>query len=137
MRTKKRSVLFVCVYNACRSRISEALCRRLAPPGWRIESAGVTPSSASDPKARAVLRRHGQSMVRRRPRGLRHAQGVRWDRVVDISRLGVRPRVPARRFSVWDVPDPMDGPMGRYEGLYSDLESRVRRLVRSLGSEAR
>ncbi|MBI5240259.1 MAG: low molecular weight phosphatase family protein [Elusimicrobia bacterium] len=126
------AVLFVCRHNACRSQIAEALGRKLAPASWVIDSAGSHPTARTDPKARAILRRHGLGMRRRKPQGFA-ALGPRiWDFVVDISCEGAGRQVPAKNCLEWDLADPLDGPMDLYKRLYEELESRIRDLFRGI-----
>ena len=133
--TPSKSILFLCVYNACRSRIGEAIARKLAPSTWRIDSAGCTPSEDVDKNAAAVLERHGLAMSAGKPKPLFAHPSGRWDCVVDISCMGGGARLPARKYVRWDIPDPMGGPTEVYEGLFADLHRRVRELIRDIRAE--
>ena len=55
----ERIVLFVCVENACRSLMAEAMFNASAPPGWRAISAGTRPASAPNPRTGPMLREVG------------------------------------------------------------------------------
>lgn len=129
------SVLFVCVYNACRSQIAEAICRRHAPQSWIIASAGRTPSAGVDMKAVAVLQAHGLHVGSPTPKGLRDLPARHWDWVVDIGCRDVQSPAPARRHIVWDIPDPQDGPMERYHALYQEAERRILALMNTIEHE--
>ncbi|MBI4063428.1 MAG: low molecular weight phosphatase family protein [Elusimicrobia bacterium] len=124
------SILFVCVYNACRSRISEAVCKKLAPD-WTVASAGSNPSNQVDPKARAILERHGLAMTPAKPKGFAGLPLQEWDYVIA---MGCGDKCPsglsAKKFIEWNIPDPYDGPMEVYQALYDDLFSRIETLVR-------
>ena len=126
------AILFVCRHNACRSQIAEALGRRLAPADWVVESAGAHPTAAVDPKARAILRRHGLGMRRRKPQGFAALKSRTWDFVVDISCEGSGQGVPTDNYIAWDLADPLDGPMDLYKRLYDELESRIRDFFRGI-----
>ena len=52
-------VIFVCVENTFRSILSEAIFNSKAPPGWRAESAGVSPATAINPVVIDLLREIG------------------------------------------------------------------------------
>lgn len=129
------SVLFVCVYNACRSQIAEAICRRHAPRSWIIASVGRTPSDRVDVKAAAVLQAHGLHVGSPNPKGLRDLPARQWDWVVGIGCRDVRSLAPARRHIVWDIPDPQDGPIELYHALYQELERRILALMKTIEPE--
>lgn len=124
------SILFVCVHNACRSQIAEALGRKLAPD-WTVASAGSNPSTQVDPKAAEILKRHGLAMNSELPKGFQDLPPIEWDYVVG---MGCGDRCPsnlwARRFLEWGIPDPEDGPMELYQALYNDLERRIRNFIK-------
>jgi arsenate reductase len=52
---KKRSVLFLCTGNSCRSQIAEAIVNARLSTDWRAFSAGTVPSGYVHPKAIQVL----------------------------------------------------------------------------------
>ena len=126
------SILFVCIHNACRSQIAEAIFRSLAPSSWVIASAGTNPSDQVDPKAKEVLKKHQLAMNSPRPKGFSELPAIQWDYVVGMGCGDSCPYVPARKFMEWDIPDPEDGPMKLYEALFSDLTSRIRELIRGI-----
>jgi len=57
----KRSVLFLCTGNSCRSVLAEATFNALAGPEWRAMSAGSHPTGTIHPRSLALLRREGIS----------------------------------------------------------------------------
>ena len=57
----KRSVLFLCTGNSCRSVLAEATFNALAGPEWRAMSAGSHPTGTVHPRSLALLRREGIS----------------------------------------------------------------------------
>jgi len=50
-----RLVLFVCVENACRSLMAEAMFNHRPAPGWRAISAGTAPASGPNPRTEPML----------------------------------------------------------------------------------
>ncbi len=48
------NILFLCTGNSCRSQMAEGWARRLAPPGWTIQSAGIE-AHGTNPRAIAVM----------------------------------------------------------------------------------
>jgi protein-tyrosine-phosphatase len=53
--TITRTILFASVENTFRSILAEELFDIKAPPGWRAESAGVSPARSINPVARELL----------------------------------------------------------------------------------
>lgn len=51
----KPVIAFVCVHNACRSQLAEALARKLAGDVWTSCSAGTQPAKEIDPEACHLL----------------------------------------------------------------------------------
>ena len=58
-RGAERTVLFVCVENACRSLMAEAIFNADPPPGWRARSAGTRPAAQPNPRTAPMLREIG------------------------------------------------------------------------------
>lgn len=126
------SLLFVCVHNACRSQIAEAIARKMAPDSWLIASAGSNPSTQVDPKAVEVLRQYRLAMAFPKPKGFSDLPNQQWDYVVGMGCGDQCPFVPAKKFIAWDIADPSDGPMELYQALYDDLSDRIKRLTEEI-----
>ena len=123
------SILFICVHNACRSQIAEAICKKLAPD-WTVASAGSNPSSQVDPKAVAILQKHGLVMNSIKPKGFSELSLQEWDYVVGMGCGDQCPVVlSAKKFIEWDIPDPEDGLVELYQTLYDDLTQRINDLI--------
>lgn len=126
------SILFVCRHNACRSQIAEAIGRSQAPVSWVVSSAGSHPAAQTDPKAGQILRLHGLGMANNKPKGFPELPSLAWDYVVDISCEKAGAAVRTENYIAWDLPDPLDGPMGLYERLFEDLTTRIRDLFHTI-----
>jgi protein-tyrosine-phosphatase len=61
-------VLFICVENAGRSLMAEAMFNAKPAPGWRATSAGTRPADAPNPRTRAMLEEVGLSLPEHPPR---------------------------------------------------------------------
>ncbi len=57
-----KTVLFICVENACRSLMAESMFNADPPPGWIATSAGTRPSSAPNPRTAPMLAELGLSL---------------------------------------------------------------------------
>ena len=65
-----RTVLFVCVHNAARSLMAEAIFNARAPAGWVASSAGTDPAAAPDPRTGPMLAEIGLPLPSHPPRAL-------------------------------------------------------------------
>jgi hypothetical protein len=50
-----RTVLFVCLHGAAKSRVAAAFFNDVAPPGWEATSAGLEPDTVLSPTAARLL----------------------------------------------------------------------------------
>ena len=135
--TADRTVLFVCVGNAGRSVLAEALFNRFGPPGWHAVSAGVAPARATNPLTGAALAAIGVPLPAHSPHRLTEAM-VR-EAAVRVS-LGAidHPACPAwfaetnpRR---WDLPDPQHFDAQGFEEIRDAIRARVDELAEELRS---
>lgn len=63
-------VLFICVENACRSLMAEAMFNADPPPGWRALSAGTRPAAAPNARSEPMLAEIGLALPDHRPQEL-------------------------------------------------------------------
>jgi arsenate reductase len=66
----RRTVLFVCVENAGRSLMAEAIFNADPPPGWLAASAGTRPASAANSRTAPMLGEIGLELPPHPPRAL-------------------------------------------------------------------
>lgn len=125
-------IVFLCLHNACRSRIAETIARDAAPPSWTIESAGLLPTVSFDLKAAEILRLNGLAMTPRPPQGLSQLPALVWDYAVSVGCGDPHDSIRAHRYAEWIVPDPYDATMNVYAELYLEILGRVTRLIRRL-----
>jgi arsenate reductase (thioredoxin) len=96
-------VLFVCVENAGRSQIAEAL---YAARGGEARSAGSAPADEVHPVVVDVLAEVGIDISARSPRRL-DEDDVRWaDVVVTMGCGDACPVIPGKRYLDWQLSDP-------------------------------
>lgn len=99
------NVLFVCVENAGRSQIAEALFTRLTAGRHSARSAGSAPADRVHGQAVEVLAETGIDLRDRSPRRLA-PDDLEWaDLVVTMGTNGGCPRLPGKSYVDWPVPD--------------------------------
>jgi arsenate reductase (thioredoxin) len=118
-------VLFVCVQNAGRSQIAEALYERRGGEG---RSAGSKPGKHVHPEVVQALREVGIDVSGRKPRGLER-DDVEWAELVVTMGCGdACPVLPGKRYVDWELPDPSGAPLEEVRALRDEIERRVSRL---------
>ena len=129
-----RTALFICVENACRSLIAEAIFNADPPPGWVAISAGTRPAREANPRTGPMLRELGLNLPHHPPQLLTAE-------MIDRARVRVTmgclddASCPARLKTMelrdWSLPDPATL---NDEG-FRQVRDRIQQLVRSLRAE--
>ncbi len=105
--TRPRTVLFLCVDNAARSQMAEALARTVLVPSTQIVSAGTQPASDVDPMVARVLREVNVEVVSPKPKPL---ESIPLDGVDIVVTFGpdelFASMRPEQRVERWDIVDP-------------------------------
>jgi len=127
----RRSLLFVCVANSCRSQMAEAIAKSLAADRWEVWSAGSSPSGRVHPVAIQAMQELGLDLSGHRSKGLDAIPVRQWDYVVTMGCGDTCPAVPARHRIEWDIPDPIGLPMEEVRRIRDDVVRRVDELLSS------
>ncbi|HEX3736358.1 MAG TPA: arsenate reductase ArsC [Solirubrobacterales bacterium] len=126
------NALFVCLHNAGRSQISQALFERAARDRHGARSAGTTPGAQVHPEVVEAMLEVGIDLSGRIPHELTE-DDARWADVVVTMGCGDEcPYIPGRRYLDWDLPDPAGRPIEEVRATRAEIERRVRALVAEL-----
>jgi arsenate reductase (thioredoxin) len=126
------NALFVCLHNAGRSQMSQALFEQAAAGRHGARSAGTTPGDRVHPEVAEAMRELGIEVGDRKPRRLR-AEDAEWADVVVTMGCGDEcPYVPGRRYVDWDLPDPKGQPLDAVRATRDEIAARVEELVAEL-----
>jgi arsenate reductase (thioredoxin) len=125
-------VLFVCLHNAGRSQMSQALFERAAGGRHRALSAGTTPADHVHPEVVEVMRELGIDVADREPKLLTRELAEQADVVVTMGCGDECPYIPGRRYLDWDLEDPKGRPLDEVRATRDDIDRRVRELVEEL-----
>jgi protein-tyrosine-phosphatase len=128
------TVLFVCMHNAGRSQMSEALFERGAEGRHRALSAGTAPAERVHPEVVAAMRELGVDLADRRPKRLTHELAERADVVITMGCGDACPYIPGKRYIDWDLPDPGGCPLEEVRRTRDAIERLTRDLVTELDS---
>jgi arsenate reductase len=126
------TVLFVCLQNAGRSQISQALFERTAGGRHHALSAGTTPAERVHPEVVEVMRELDIDLADRRPRLLTTGLAQQADIVVTMGCGDQCPFIPGKRYIEWDLPDPAGRPINEVREIRDEIASRVRELIAEL-----
>src|SRR5215204_7393697 len=126
------TALFVCLHNAGRSQMSQALFERAAEGRHRALSAGTTPADRVHPEVVEVMRELGIELADREPQLLTRELAEQADVVVTMGCGDECPYIPGRRYLDWDLEDPKGRPIDEVRVTRDDIDRRVRQLVKEL-----
>jgi arsenate reductase (thioredoxin) len=127
-------VLFLCLHNAGRSQMSQALFERAAAGRHTAASAGseADPAGRVHPAVVEVMDELGIDLSGRRPQRLSDELAARADVVVTMGCGDACPYLPGKRYVDWDLPDPKGRPAEEVRRTRDDIQERVRQLAREL-----
>ena len=126
--------LFVCLHNAGRSQMSEALFERAAGGRHEALSAGTTPGERVHPEVVEVMRELDIELAGREPRLLTRELAEGADVVVTMGCGDECPYIPGKRYLDWDLEDPKGRPVDEVRATRDEIDRRVRELVEELDS---
>src|SRR5687768_4977602 len=126
------TALFVCLHNAGRSQMSQALFERAAGGRHDALCAGTTPADRVHPEVVEAMGELGIDLAGRTPRPLTRELTERADVVVTMGCGDECPYIPGRRYLDWELDDPKGRPLEEVRATRDEIERRVRRLVDEL-----
>jgi arsenate reductase (thioredoxin) len=126
------NVIFICVQNAGRSQMAEALFRRATSDGHEARSAGSNPAVRVQPEVIEVMRELGVDLSERAPRRLERADAEWADVVVTMGCGDACPVILGKRYIDWELDDPAGQPLGRVREIRDEIARRVDLLVQEL-----
>jgi len=134
MMPPRTKVLFLCIGNACRSQMAEAIARYRASDVMEATSAGLVPFGEIPNTTLTVLREHGFSADGQSSKPLRPEDMSDADIVINMTgRPGATIFTePVQRIEDWDVGDPYGFNLAVYRAIRDEIEARVEDLARRL-----
>lgn len=142
---RRRRVLFLCLKNAARSLMAEAIARQIAPDALDARSAGIEPDNTPQTLASQVLAEHGIAPGTLRQQTLADLEPQPYDVVITVCDLVHeridRNRLQAAEYLHWSLVDPAElardyeGQLAATRQLYRRLEQRITVFVQRLIEE--
>jgi arsenate reductase len=115
------NVLFVCLQNAGRSQIAQALYEGR---GGQARSAGTTPAARVHPEVAQVM----PELAGRVPKKLERGDAEWADLVVTMGCGDACPVIPGKRYVDWDLQDPAGQDAATVGAIRDEIERRVAEL---------
>jgi arsenate reductase len=125
-------VLFVCIQNAGRSQMSQALFERAAAGRHEARSAGTEPAERVHPEVAEVMAEIGLDVATRRPQRLTTELAQWADVIVTMGCGDACPYVPGKRYIDWELTDPKGQPAEQVRRIRDEIAERSRQLMPEL-----
>jgi arsenate reductase (thioredoxin) len=134
----RTKVLFLCIGNACRSQMAEAIAKHHASDVIEPASAGLVPFGEIPPTTVSVLQELGISVEEQSSKPLRSEDLAAADIVINMTG---RPgnlvfTETLENIEDWDVGDPYGFNLPVYRAIRDEIETRIDDLARRLREKA-
>jgi protein-tyrosine-phosphatase len=126
-------VLFVCLHNAGRSQMSQALFERASGGRHSSASAGTTPGERVHPEVVEAMRELGVDLSGRTPQPLTRELAERADVVVTMGCGDECPYIPGKRYLDWELTDPKGLAGDEVRAIRDEIAERAAQLAAELG----
>lgn len=131
---QRSKVLFVCVGNACRSQMAEAIAKHVASDVIEPSSAGLVAFGEIAGLTITVLGEHGIPVDGQHSKSLRSEAMSSSDLVINMTGRSAAAIFtdPMPPIEDWDVGDPFGFNIAVYRSIRDQIEARVQDLARRL-----
>lgn len=125
-------ILFVCIKNASRSPMAEALLKMSAKRGVQVCSAGIKPGKEVNKQAVKAMREIGYDLSRHQPRDISAFSDTKFDYIAKMDVPDLGDMVTAKWIVDWDIPDPAQGGIAEYRKIRQMIADKIRDQLRQL-----
>jgi arsenate-mycothiol transferase len=119
-------VLFVCIKNASRSPMAEALLKMSAKRGVKVCSAGIKPGKQVNEQAVKTMREIGCDLSGHKPTHISAFSDMKFDYVAKMDVPDLGDMVTAKWIADWDIPDPAQGGAAEYRKIREMIVNKIR-----------
>ena len=133
-RAEEKTVLFVCVENAGRSQMAEALFRKYAPRGYLTVSAGTKPSGEINPLAIQVMKEVGVDISKQKSKIITEDMIINAAVRVNMGCMDKElcPSLFIHNLLEWGIEDPKGKSIEKVREIRDDIEQRIKQLAADL-----
>ena len=125
-----KNLLFVCIENANRSQMAQALATILGGDEVQAFSAGSRPSGVVNPKAIAAMAELAYDLSAHDSKSLAEVEAFApFDAVVTMGCGDACPWMPAKRFVDWQIPDPKHMEVADFHQVRDFISEKVSALI--------
>ena len=132
-----KNVLFVCVENAGRSQMAEALFKKFAKNRFNVISAGTSPSSNLNPIVVSVMEEIGIDLKNQNPQLLSSSMIENSNKTVNMGCMDKEscPSLFVKDIENWNIDDPKGKSIEDVRKIRDQIEKDVLNLLDSLESD--
>ncbi len=127
-----KSVIFICVGNACRSQMAEGFARASGIPNLIVYSAGSNPAGFVSREAIEGMREKGIDISKHYSKGVKETPDIEYDAAVTMGCGDFCPTVRAKKRLDWDIPDPIGLGIDYFRKVRDQIEGNVQALLDDL-----
>ena len=128
-KSKKLTVLFVCVHNAGRSQMAAGFMRELGGERIEVLSAGSAPKDSINPVAVASMAEVGIDIAHQQPKVLTPEAVMESDAVITMGCGDACPIYPGKRYEDWVLDDPAGQDLDFVRNVRDEIKARVEKLL--------
>jgi arsenate reductase (thioredoxin) len=119
-------ILFVCIKNASRSPMAEALLKISARRGIQVCSAGIKPGRDVNEQAVKTMAEIGCDLSGHKPKHISAFSDIKFDYVAKMDVPDLGDMVTAKWIADWDIPDPAQGGAAEYRKIREIIANKIR-----------
>ncbi len=123
-------ILFLCVHNAGRSQMAEALTRSMANANVVVLSGGSAPASSVNPMALAAMEELGISLADEQPKKWTMEMLHEVDVVISMGCGDDCPILPGKERLDWEITDPAGQDLDFVRRVRDEIRLRVEEFLR-------
>ncbi|MFA5032975.1 MAG: arsenate reductase ArsC [bacterium] len=131
----KKTILFVCVENACRSQMAEGFTKSYASDTVSAYSAGSNPSGVINPIAIKVMKEKGIDISSQASKGFGQLPIPKFDYIITMGCKDICPFYPGAKRVEWDIPAPKEKPIEEFREIRDEIEKKVIKFIDSITEE--
>jgi multimeric flavodoxin WrbA len=129
----RKTILFACRENACRSQMAGAFAQYLAGDKFEVITGGSAPADQANPDMVKAMHEKGIDMAYRVPHSIESAISDTTPNFIVTMGCGEEcPLVPGAQTLDWDLPDPAGKPLDFMRQVRDEIENNVKNLIKEL-----
>ena len=127
-----KTVLFVCIENACRSQMAEGIANYFGQGVLKAYSAGSQSLGKVNSNAIEVMKEIGIDISKAESKSFNSLPTKKFDYVVTLGCKDICPFVPAQSHIDWQIVDPKNKSIEFFREVRDDIKKEVISLIKEL-----